>query len=102
MKLKKSILTTSLLLLLLQLAPFSITKAQEPEDQPILYLEQNLEEEEKKSEPNVEQKDTTANTSSQENVNISPSYSFGTILFAILIPCLFLVLAYLIFKLVKF
>jgi len=102
MKLYKSIFTTFLLILLLQLFPLSNTKAQETEEQPTLYLEQNEETLEKESETVVEEKPTTANTSSQKNLITSPTYSFGTILLAILIPCLFLVLAYLIFKLVKF
>lgn len=101
MKLYKSLFTTFFLLLLLQLVPLSHTKAQELEEQPILYLEQN-EEEVEVTESEEEEISTTDTVSLQENLTIAPTYSFTTILFAILIPCLFLVLAYLIFKLVKF
>lgn len=58
--------------------------------------EENTQAEQKEEQKEEEKKETTKVTSK------APEYSFGTLLLAILIPSILIVIAYLIFKFVKF
>lgn len=71
-------------------------QAQEEENIPTA-----TQEEEKNEEIKEEIQEEPAKTLS-EQVENEPTYSFGTLLLAILIPCLLIIIAYLIFKFVKF
>jgi hypothetical protein len=73
----------------------SVTLAQE--NQPITYEQESPD---KETTPE-ENKSVVTNLIQMER-EYSPTYSFTTILLAILFPCLFLLLGYLILKLVKF
>ncbi|MHC1716727.1 MAG: hypothetical protein AB9915_02495 [Candidatus Dojkabacteria bacterium] len=89
----KKILRTIVLLLLLVL-PISTIYAQETVA-PV--IEQQVTDELK-----TEEDSTTQETATEEVQNTKPEYSFLTILGALLIPCIFIIIAYLILKLFKF
>jgi len=94
-KIYKVFLAIILLLFIFIILPKVETKAQE-ENTP------NITQEEKENkEDNEEGAKEPTKTISEQTQNES-TYSFGTILLAILIPCTLIIIAYLIFKFVKF
>ncbi len=75
--------------------------AQEEEAKP--SQEETIESvEEEETQEEVENQETEEKEEDKTLVEVAPRHSFGTILLAILIPSVLIIIAYLIFKFVKF
>ena len=92
------ILTTIVVLFSISITPVHRSFAQE-EDSPAIELETEEVNEEEVTEEKESLKDVLEQ---EEEIQSQPKYSLGTLLLAILIPCIFVILIYLIFKFFKF
>ena len=92
---KMKIFLTILTLIVMTISPIKYTYAQEEEAKPSQEetIESVEEEETQKEDKETEKK--------EEEVGVTP-HPFGTVLLAILIPAFLIIIAYLIFKFVKF
>ncbi|HQA99099.1 MAG TPA: hypothetical protein PLG10_02595 [Candidatus Dojkabacteria bacterium] len=95
-KIYKVFLIVGVSLFIFLASPTIETRAHEEENIPTATQQEETEDAiEEKTE-----KETVKTLESQ--TQNEPSYSFGTLLLAILIPCILIIIAYLIFKFVKF
>ena len=82
------------------ISPIKYTYAQEEEAKP--SQEETIESVEEEETQEEESKETEEKEEEKTVEEVAPRHSFGTILLAILIPSVLIIIAYLIFKFVKF
>lgn len=94
------IFLTILTLIVMTSSPIKYTYAQEEAKPSQEETIESVEEEETQEE--VENQETEEKEEEKTVEEVAPRHSFGTILLAILIPSVLIIIAYLIFKFVKF